>query len=80
MSRIRQFGRLVELLFEKHKLVRRMLVFWAVGLITWVVLKTFSDLTLLTAAVATALATITALLTAVLGFYQWSRTHEDKQP
>lgn len=72
------FGRAIERLFEKHKLVRRLLVFWAVGLITWVVLKTFSDLTLLTAAVATALATITALLTAVLGFYQWSRQNEDK--
>ena len=75
-----ELGRAIERLFEKHKLVRRLLVFWSVALITWVVLRVFSDLTLVTVAVATALATITALLTAVLAFYQWSRQNEDKQP
>ena len=75
-----KLGRFFERLFEKHKLVRRLLVLWSVSLLTWGILKVFSDLTLVTAAVTTALATVTALLTAVLGFYQWSREHEDKQP
>jgi len=64
-------------LFNQHKLVRRLLVIWAVLLITWVVVQVFSDLTLITAAVATALGMITAILSVVIGHYQWSRGQDD---
>lgn len=73
------FGLFIERLFEEHKLIRRLLVLWAVTLITWTVTRVFSDLAALTAPVATALATVTAILTAVLGFYQWARQNEDKK-
>jgi hypothetical protein len=73
-------GRFIGRLFEKHKIVRRLLVIWSVALITWVIVRVFTDLSLITAAVAAALATVTALLTAVLTYYQWSRQNEDKQP
>lgn len=80
MSRwVAAFGRFVERLFEEHKLIRRLLVIWAMALITWTVTRVFSELAALTAPVATALATVTAILTAVLGFYQWARQNEDKK-
>lgn len=70
---IDRFMQACDRLFNEQKLVRRLLVLWAVCLITWVTLRVFADVTLITAAAATALATITALLTVVIGFYQWSR-------
>jgi len=60
-------------LFEKHKIVRRLLVLWAVILITVVVIWVFDDLTLITAPVASALGIVTGILATVIGFYQWSR-------
>jgi ABC-type sugar transport system permease subunit len=74
-----KFGLFIERLFEEHKLIRRLLVLWAVALITWVITTVFSDLPLLTGAVAAALATVIGLLTVVVAFYQWSRQNEDKQ-
>ena len=65
-------------LFNKHKFVRRALVLWAIYLITMVTFIVFEDVTKITPAVVTALGTITALLTAVLGLYQWSRNKEDE--
>lgn len=75
MSKI---GDWVDHLFNQHKLVRRFLVFWATGLITVVTLHLFvyGDWKEITGAVATAYASVTALLTAVLGLYQWSRNKE----
>lgn len=60
-------------LFIKHKFVRRTLVVWSVLLITWVVSVAFTNLDKLTAPVAAALGSVTAMLTVVIGFYQWSR-------
>lgn len=77
-ERLAMLGRWIECLFEAHKLVRRLLVAWAMVLITWVVTRVFGDLAQITAPVATALATVTAILTAVLGFYQWARQNEDR--
>lgn len=73
---IDRFMRACDRLFNEQKLVRRLLVLWAVCLITWVTLQVFADLKLVTAPVASALATVTALLTVVVGFYQWSRGRE----
>lgn len=73
-------GELVECLFEKHKLVRRSLVYWAATIITLATYAIFKEPTSITAASATALATVTGVLTAVIGFYQWDRNKdgEDK--
>lgn len=65
-------------LFNQHKLVRRLLVLWAICLITTVTFKVFNNISEITPAVSAALGTITALLTVVVGLYQWSRTREDK--
>lgn len=69
-------GRVIECLFERHKFVRRLMVFWAAWLITWVTLRLFADPAAITAAAATAYATVTGLLTIAIGHYQWSRSRE----
>ena len=64
-------------LFEKHKLVRRLLVLWAIVLITWVVVVTFSDISLISAPGATALSVVVGILGTAVAFYQWSRSRDD---
>ncbi|WP_020675559.1 hypothetical protein [Geopsychrobacter electrodiphilus] len=65
-------------LFEKHKLVRRLSLLWAVLLISWVVIQVFTHINLINSAVATALGIVVGLLTTVLGLYQHHRHKEDK--
>ena len=65
-------------LIEKHKLVRRLALIWAVGLITWVVLRVFGGpLKEITGPAATALGIVVGLLATVIGFYQHTRSKED---
>ena len=61
-------------LFNKHKFVRRFIVFWALLIITWAVHNTFPRLEgehLLNAFLA-----ILGLLSVVIGFYQWLRNKD----
>ncbi len=73
-----KFGEWVDRLFNQHKAVRRGLVLWAVCLITFVTLIIFLKFEKITVPIASAYATVTALLTVVLGLYQWSRDKEKK--
>ncbi len=73
-----KFGEWIDCLFNQHKAVRRGLVLWAVCLITFVTIIVFWEFDKITAPVASAYATVTALLTVVLGLYQWSRDKEKK--
>lgn len=77
---LKELGELVECLFERHKFVRRSLVCWAATIITLATYAVLSEPDKITAASATALATVTGILTAVIGFYQWDRKQdgEDK--
>ncbi len=64
-------------LVEKHKLVRRLALLWAVWLITWVVLRVFGGpLKEITGPAATALGIVVGLLATVIGFYQHTRSKE----
>jgi len=65
--------------FEKHKGARRTALLWAMCLITYATHKMFDDVTNITSASATAYATICALLTTVIAFYQWSRNKDELQ-
>lgn len=90
MERLEPFLAWGDRLYNEHKLMRRMLVLWAMAIITWamallswVAHKVFADLSLITPAVAdamgviaTALATVAALLTVVVGLYQWDRARD----
>jgi len=74
---MKRIGEWIESLFEEHKLVRRLVVLWALGLITFVICVTFSDLTLLTASVAAAVGTVVGILSVVINFYIRSRELDD---
>jgi putative flippase GtrA len=74
--KLSEWGRILECLFEKHKFVRRFLVGWAATIITLATYAIFKEPTSITAASAAALATVTGILTVVIGFYQWDRTKD----
>jgi len=60
-------------LFEEYKIVRRIIVFWAVITITWTTYALFSNPTGITDAAADAYLANIGLLATVIAFYQWSR-------
>ena len=64
-------------LIEANKLIRRLVLVWAVVLNTWVVYKVFTDPPDITTGTAAALASVITIFTGVIGFYQWSRGRED---
>ena len=67
----------VGVLIEHHKLVRRLLVAWAAGLITWVTVRVFGGpLADITGNVVAAYTVTCGLLTIVLGLYQVQRSKE----
>lgn len=69
-------------LVEERKLVRRGLVVWAAGLITLVTLEVaavLGKMSEITTPVVSFYLGVTALLTAVIGFYQFQREKDDKR-
>lgn len=64
---------------DERKIVRRFLVAWAAWLITWVTMKLFTDITVITAAAVTAYGTAVGILATAIGFYKWTRQKEDKE-
>lgn len=71
---------LLDALVERHKAIRRFLVLWAVWLITVVtneIVIVVSSMDEITPSVASFYLGVTALLTAVIGFYQFMRGKDD---
>lgn len=68
----------IGVLTEEYKLIRRLLLAWACGLITWVTLQVFEDLTKINAEVNVAYGIVVGLLGTVLALYQTTRAKEDK--
>ena len=65
-------------LVEKHKLVRRSVLIWAVWLITYVTLRVFGETPpVISEFTATAFGIVTAILATAIGFYKWSRHKEN---
>jgi len=64
------------LLFEKYKLVRRLIIAWACWIITTTIWRFFDDASTSSAA-ATVTVAVIGLLGIVIGFYQWSRDNDD---
>jgi len=60
-------------LFEEYKLVRRIIVFWAIITISWTTFVMFSNPVAITDAAAEAYLANIGLLATVIAFYQWSR-------
>ena len=65
------FMSMIDALFNKHKLVRRTIVFIAMALITFTVYTIIPKLD--GGHAVTALATVIGILTPVLAFYKWQR-------
>lgn len=68
-------------LFNEHKFVRRFAVFWAICLITIVVLRVTEPEAIKViggSGIATITIGVIGLLATVIGFYQWSRGREDR--
>ena len=63
-------------LFNQYKFVRRLLILWAVLLITYVVVRVFDDIILISAATVSALGIVVGILATVISFYIWSRGAE----
>jgi len=61
--------RLLNLLFEEYKLVRRLSVLWVFIIVTWITSVVFADLSLITTPVTAAYASVVGMLTTVLVFY-----------
>lgn len=63
-------------LFEEHKLARRFALFWAMSLITYTVVSFVEYAPHIIGADKVFIAII-GILSVVIGFYQWSRAHDD---
>lgn len=70
---------LIHRLVEQHKFFRRLVLIWSMTLITWVVFQVFAEPSTITAASATALATIVGLLATAIAFYNYSRHQEQNK-
>jgi hypothetical protein len=72
-----KFWEFIETLFEDHKLVRRVLVIWAIWLITTVVLTVTDKITTIDTPTAAMVSTIVGILATVTAFYIKSRELDD---
>jgi hypothetical protein len=73
-----KLGKWIEALFEEHKLVRRVLVIWALWLITVVVLDATAKITSIDTASAAMVGSIVGILATVTAFYIKSRQIDDR--
>jgi small neutral amino acid transporter SnatA (MarC family) len=72
----------IDRLFNKHKMVRRLIIFWVCWIITVTVLRVTEAevITKISAAGATVVTAVIGLLATVIAFYQWSRNKDDADP
>lgn len=69
--------RWIDALVNRHKGIRRLLLLWAVALITWSVRYAFIYHPDIPPNTVLALGSVIGLLTVVIGFYQWSRSRDE---
>lgn len=62
----------------RHKLVRRLLLAWAVGIITYASIKTYEQLDMITTQVVSLYGLTVGILSTVIGVYFHDRHTEDK--
>jgi prepilin signal peptidase PulO-like enzyme (type II secretory pathway) len=55
------------------------MVFWAMSLITWVILTVFTDLDQINGNVVTAMSLVVGLLSTVIGFYNYQRRLDQRE-
>ena len=75
---MRTFAGWLDALFNRQRLMRRMALVWAMGLISWTVRYTFVHQPSIPGGTVAALGTVTAILGTVIGFYQHHRSKDDR--
>lgn len=73
---IKRVGTLIRALFEDYKFARRFALFWAIGLITYSVLR-FFEMPKVDAPHATVIVSIIGILATVIAFYQAHRSKDE---
>lgn len=76
---LRAIAAAADALANRHKAFRRLVLIWAIGLITWTVHEVFTRAPAVGAGTATALGAVIGVLATVVGFYQWSRERDDRE-
>lgn len=66
-----QLGNLIERVFNRHKFVRRAVIFWSMGLITYIVLN-HPDMN------STNFMGVIGLMATAIGLYQWDKALDKK--
>lgn len=69
----------IKALVEQHKLVRRLLLAWAVGIITYASIRTYEQLDMITTQVVSLYGLTLGILSTVIGVYFRDRHKEDTQ-
>lgn len=64
--------------FPNNKFFRRIILLWAMVLITTVVVWTWRSTPDISTGTAAALGAVVGILATVIGFYQWSRKRDDE--
>lgn len=70
---------LVDRLFNKHRLVRRVIILWALWIITKVIFTALDNWTTMTSTTNAFVAIVVGLLATAIAFYRWSRSNEDSE-
>jgi len=65
-------------LVEQHKLIRRLVLLWAVIMITYVTFIVFHHPPNIPSGTVTAYGIVVGLLATAIGLYKWSRDREDR--
>ena len=78
---ISKVGKFITTVFEEYKAARRITLFWALWLITVVVLRVTSVEVILgiTPAGATVVGSVVGILATVIAFYQWHRSKDNNK-
>lgn len=73
-----RFARWLDALFNRQRLIRRVALAWAMGLVTWTVRYTFVHQPSIPGGTVAALGTVTAVLGTVIGLYQHHRSKDER--
>jgi uncharacterized MnhB-related membrane protein len=58
---------------EKYKIISAVVLIWTYGLLTWVIYRVFDDVSLINAAVVSALGTVVGVPAAAVALFKWRR-------
>jgi len=75
---VKKIGELIECLFERHKMVRRLIVVWICYEIHWTLNLVVPKIETVDGSAVALVSAIIGLLATGIGFYKWTRHSENK--